>query len=154
VGKEIHLIDYYEASGEPLDHYVKTIQGRGYVYSDHVLPHDVKARELISGKTREEVLRKLGIKPSVVKAHLVQDRIEATRAMLSRCWFDRDKCQKGIEALRAYRHEWDERNEVYKARPLHDWASHGADAFGYGAMHAVTEAPNWKPLEYSNKGIR
>jgi hypothetical protein len=154
VGKEIHLIDYYEASGEPLDHYVKAIQGRGYVYSDHVLPHDVKARELISGKTREEVLRKLGIKPSVVKGHLVQDRIEATRAMLSRCWFDRDKCQKGIEALRAYRHEWDERNEVYKARPLHDWASHGADAFGYGAMHAVTEAPNWKPLEYSNKGIR
>jgi len=154
VGKELHIIDYYESSGEPLHHYAKVLQEKPYVYSEHALPHDVKARELISGKTREEVMLKLGIKPSIVKDHRVQDRIEATRAMLGKCWFDREKCQKGIEALRAYRHEWDERNEVFKPRPLHDWSSHAADAFGYGAMHTITEAPNWAPLDYSNKGIR
>lgn len=153
VGQEVHLIDYYEASGEALQHYAKVLQERPYVYSEHALPHDVKARELISGKTREEVLRALGLKPSIVKDHRVSDRIEATRGMLRRCWFDRESCQRGIDALRAYRHEWDERNEVFKSRPLHDWASHAADAFGYGAMHRATGGKRWDALSYDNRGI-
>lgn len=159
VGKEVHLIDYYEASGEALHHYVKVCQDRGYVYGDHVFPHDVKARELIAGKTREETLQTLGIRPVVVKDHRVDDRIEAVRNTLGRCWFDRDKCQRGIEALRQYRKElappktWqNQETPMFKDRPVHDWASHGADAFGYGCMHSPGRN-DWKPLKYDNRGI-
>ncbi len=151
IGQEIHLIDYYEASGEPLAHYVRVLQEKGYVYSDHVFPHDVQAKELIAGKSRYEVLTELGVDPMVVPNHKVDDRIEATRAMLAKCWFDREKCERGIEALRSYRHEYDEKHEIFKNRPVHDWASHGADAFGYGAMYAPADE-YWEPLRYDNRG--
>lgn len=153
VGKEIHLIDYYENSGEPLSHYVRVVKEKGYVYGDHVFPGDVRARELLAGKSREEALRGLGIRPEVVKQHRVDDRIEAVRASLNTCWFDREKCSHGIEALRQYRHEYDERNKVYKSKPVHDWASHGADSFGYGILHSPKSADWAKPLKYDNRGI-
>jgi len=152
VGKEVHLIDYYEASGEGLAHYAGILQSRGYVYGDHWLPHDAKARELGTGKTREETLRSLGLKGQIVKDHRVEDRIEATRNMLSRCWFDANRCARGIEALRQYRKEYDEKNKTFRTRPVHDWASHGADAFGYGAMTKPRER-KWEPIEYDNRWI-
>ena len=152
VGQEIHLIDYYEDSGEALSHYVKHCQRKDYVYGDHVFPHDVKARELIAGKTREETLKSLGMKPRVVTKHDVDDRIDAVRNMLGRCWFDVDKCSRGIEALRQYRKEYDQKAKTFKVRPVHDWASHGADAFGYGAMHRPFSR-KWKSLEYDNRWI-
>jgi hypothetical protein len=130
---ERHYIDYYEASGESLSHYVKVLQSKPYVYDEHLFPHDVKARELIAGKTREEVLKGLGVKPVVIKQHRVDDRIEATRNMLSQCWFDAKKCER-------------------ESKPVHDWASHGADAFGYGAMHNKTKK-TWAKLEYTGTGI-
>lgn len=158
VGKEIHLIDYVEDSGEPLDHYVRVLQSRGYVYDCHVFPHDVKARELIAGKSREDTLKALGVTPSVVKRHAVDDRIHAARMMLGSCWFDAKKCARGIEALRQYRKElaaeklWrSEQEPEFKARPVHDWASHGADAFGYGAMSEPAE--EWAPIAYDDRWI-
>lgn len=152
VGQEIHLIDYYEDSGEALSHYVKYCQRKEYVYGDHVFPHDVRARELISGKTREETLRSLGMKPRVVTKHNVEDRIDAVRNMLGRCWFDEEKTARGVEALRQFRKEYDPKSKDFKSRPVHDWASHGADSFGYGAMHRPYKR-NWKPLEYDNRWI-
>ena len=152
VGKEIHLIDYYESSGEALSHYVKAVKDREYIYSDHVFPHDVKARELIAGKSRQEVLKTLGLEPCIVKDHRVDDRINAARLMLSRCWFDATKCERGIEALRQYRKEYDEKRRTFKPRPVHDWASHGADAFGYGSLHESV-ATDWKPIKYDNRWI-
>ena len=152
VGQEIHLIDYHEASGESLAYYARVLQDKGYVYSDHCLPHDVRARELGTGKTREEVLKSLNINPSVVKQHKVEDRIEAVRNMLGRCYFDEKKCARGIEALRQYRREYDDKRKTFKARPVHDWASHGADSFGYGAMHKL-KTKKFEPLVYDNRGI-
>lgn len=140
VGKEIHAIDYYEASGEPLSHYAKIVRDRGYDYSHHVLPHEARARELGTGQRRMDILSELGVEPEIAPKHMVDEGIEQVRALLGRAWFDSDKCFRGIEALRQYRKEtlpedqWGGRIPVYKDKPLHDWTSHAADAFRYGAV--------------------
>lgn len=131
VGREIRIIDYYEASGAGLSHYVKRLGELPYVYGDHLLPHDVEVRELGSGTTRLETLRRLGIKVRVLRANAVEDGIEAVRNLIPRCWFDAEKCARGLDALRLYRPEFDAKRHVFSARPLHDWTSHAADAFRY-----------------------
>ena len=159
VGKEIHVIDYYEASGEPLSHYAALLDkkgsakkegGRGFLYSDHHLPHDAEARELGTGKTRVEVLESLGIKPLVVPLHRVEDGIEAARNQLPMCWFDAENCKRGIDALRNYRKDWDDTRKVFRLRPVHDWASHGADAFRIGAMAQPSRGGKRQPIEYGD----
>lgn len=132
-GMEMRLIDYYENSGEGLAHYAKTMKDRGYVYGIHVAPHDINVRELGTGKSRFEVAQDLGIKFRVAKKHTVEDGIEAVRGILPTCWFDETKCERGIAALREYRKDWDEEKKVFRSTPLHNWASHGADAFRIGA---------------------
>jgi phage terminase large subunit len=134
VGREIRIIDYYEASGEALSHYVGVLDKKGYVYGGHLLPHDVEARELGTGKSRREVLEGLGIKVLTVPNHNVEDGISGVRAILSRCWFDKVKTARGVECLTMYRADYDDKLQTLRSRPVHDWASHGADAFRYLAM--------------------
>lgn len=134
VGSELHWIDYYEADGHGLDHYVKTIRERPYVYGEHLLPHDAAARELGTGRSRVETLARLGLKTRIVPRHGVDDGINALRTLLPRSWFDARSCAAGIEALRSYRREWDDRHQVFGDHPLHDWASHAADAARIAAM--------------------
>ena len=133
-GQEIHVIDYYENSGEGLAHYAKVLQDKGYIFADHIGPHDLQARELGTGKTRIETALGLGLRFRVAPNERVADGIEAARNLIPRCWFDAEKCRQGIEALRQYRKEWNDKNKVFHDRPLHDWTSHAADAFRYGAM--------------------
>jgi hypothetical protein len=135
VGREVHIIDYYEASGVDLGHYVREINARGYAYGGHIVPHDAQAKELGTGKSRLEVLESLGLRNiTVATMHRVEDGINAARLLLPKCWFDRRKCVLGIDALKMYRAEYDEKLQTLKPRPVHDWASHGADAFRYLAM--------------------
>ena len=135
VGREIRVIDYYESFGAGLDHYVGVLKERGYSYETHILPHDVEVRELGSGMSRTETLRSLGIKNiKVAKKLSVDDGINAVRMLLPRCWFDHKKCSQGIEALRQYRTEFDEKRKVFSGRPRHDWTSHASDAFRYLAI--------------------
>lgn len=129
VGKEVHIIDYYENNGEGIAHYANIVNGKPYSYKKHYWPHDGAARELGTGKTRQEVAREHGLKVEIIPAQSVDDGIEAVRNLLSKCWFDEKKCDKGIEALRNYSKDFDETRKVYRNRPRHDWASHGADAF-------------------------
>ena len=131
VGREVHVIDYYQNSGAGLDHYVGVLQGRGYVYGQHLLPHDAAASELGTGTTRLETLRRLGVSGRVLPAAKVDDGINAVRMLIPRCWFDASKCAQGLEALRLYQREWDDKAQDFRARPLHDWTSHAADAFRY-----------------------
>jgi len=135
VGREIHLIDYYEASGVDLGHYVREITRRDYVYAGHILPHDAQARELGTGKTRLEVLESLGLRGITIAAqHRVEDGINAVRTIIPRCWFDQRKCIRGIDGLKLYRSEYDDKLQTLRPKPVHDWASHGADAMRYLAM--------------------
>jgi hypothetical protein len=134
VGPEIRLIDYYENSGEGLAHYAMKMQEKGYLYGRHFGPHDIAVRELGSGKSRVEIARSMGIKFEVGPNLAIDDGINAARSLFSQCWFDKDKCSRGINALKNYRKEWDEKNKVFRSSPKHDWSSHGADAFRTGAV--------------------
>lgn len=130
VGNEIRVIDYYEASGEGLQYYAKYLSSKPYVYSEHIMPHDIRVRELGTGKSRYEVAQSLGIKPLVIAKSLpVDDGINAVRSILSRCYFDKKKCAQGLELLKAYHKEYDDKRKEYKNKPYHDYTSHAADSF-------------------------
>jgi hypothetical protein len=126
-GREIHVIDYYANTGKGLDHYVAQIKSKPYAYGCHVLPHDIKARELGTGVSRHEVLQ--GMLPNlfVCPNHTVEDGISATRALLRSCWFDKVRTEPGYVALRNY-------HKGPKGKPVHNWASHPSDAFRVGAV--------------------
>jgi phage terminase large subunit len=135
VGREIHIIDYYESSGADLAHYVGQLRSKPYAYAGHIVPHDAQAKELGTGRSRLEVLESLGMSNvTVAPMHRVEDGINAVRVLLPKCWFDAKKCARGIDALKLYRAEFDDKLQAFKPRPVHDWASHGADAFRYLAM--------------------
>lgn len=135
VGREIHVIDYYESSGADLAHYVGQLRSKPYAYAGHIVPHDAQAKELGTGRSRLEVLESLGVSNvTVAPMHRVEDGINAVRVLLPKCWFDAKKCSRGIDALKLYRAEFDDKLQAFKPRPVHDWASHGADAFRYLAM--------------------
>lgn len=136
VNLELRIIDYYETTGEGLPHYAKVLRDKPYIYSKHVAPHDIEVRELGTGKSRRTMAYELGIGFDVIPQHSVDDGIQAVRTLLPKCWFDARKCERGIEALRQYRKDWDEKNKTFKTKPLHDWTSHAADAFRYGASQA------------------
>jgi len=129
IGNSARIIDYYEQSGEGLPHYANVLRERPYVYGRHFAPHDIQHRELGSGKSRIEIARELGIKFEVAPKLRIEDGIEAVRALLPKCYFDRVKCERGVSALKQYRKEWDDKLRVFKDRPLHDWTSHAADGF-------------------------
>lgn len=143
VGQEIHYIDYYESCGEDLAHYTNVLANKPWDYRQIFLPHDAKARELQTGKTREEFFREQGynnvtvLRPS--RYTFGQDDINMTsRPKFSRCWFDEKKCARLLECLAAYHYEYDEKNKLLKDKPHHDWSSHAADAFMYSLI-AETE---------------
>lgn len=134
---QYRFIDYYRADGVGLDHYVKVLREKPYIYAGHILPHDVQVRELGTGKSRIEVLHELGISYDTITTTRqlpVHDGIQALRMMLPMCWFDAEKCKEGIEALRMYRREFDEKRQEFRNSPLHDWTSHPADAARYFAI--------------------
>lgn len=129
-GRELRVVDYLETSGAGLDYYVRILKEKDYNYEGHFLPHDVRVRELSDGKSRLEKLQKLGLKNIKVAPKLpVVDGIEAVRTLLKTCWIDVRACERGISALRNYQRKWDQKNQVFQQTPLHDWSSHGADAF-------------------------
>ena len=134
-GQEIRVIDYYEHSGEGFAHYAKVLKEKPYVYGSFNFPFDIEVRELGTGKSRKETALSLNLRPLNVLPKLgIEDGIEAARNILSRCWFDENRCKRGIEALENYHREYDEKNKCFKSQPVHDWSSHGADAFRYFAV--------------------
>lgn len=134
VGNELHKIDYYEANNEGLPHYIKILQDKKYIYGQHFAPHDIKARELSTGKSRLEIAEGLGIKFEVVPNLSIQDGIDAGRRMFKKLWVDREKCKDWLKAIPQYTKEYDEEKKIFKDKPLHDWTSHGADEYRYAAV--------------------
>lgn len=151
-GKEVRAIDHYEANNEPLAHYARILdekkQQYGYQYEKHFAPHDIAARDLSSGVSREQTMANLGYRMTKGARLGVEDRIEAARQMLKNCWFDAEKCKYGIRALQNYRREFNDKLDQFKATPVHDWASHGSDAFGEGALNInkMHETAKPKPI--------
>jgi phage terminase large subunit len=162
---EVRLIDYYENSGVGIPHYAKMLQGqleevgdekqkaairaanerrRRYVYGKHWGPHDVAVQEFGTGKTRIETAKDHGFKFEVTPrlttagAGEVEEGINAVRLLLPRCYFDEANTEDGRECLTHYRRDYNKRLDEFKPTPVHDWASHGADAFrGLAVRHQI-----------------
>lgn len=139
---QTRVIDVIKGEGVGLAWYVDQIErsrerhgGAGpWLWGDHILPHDAAVRELGTGQSRVETLRGLGLEAVICPNLPVEDGIQAVRRLLPRCWFDKTRCAAGLEALRMYRRDYDERGQEYRVRPVHDWTSHYADAFRYFAV--------------------
>ena len=133
--------DILSTVGRRLDTIVReAIATKPYVWGTHHLPHDVMVRELSTGRSRYETLRSLGLSQiNVGTAANPEERVNAARLMIPICWFDAERCARGLEQLRAYRKRWNKANSAYSG-PLHDKSSHGADAFGEFAMNRLGTA--------------
>lgn len=152
IGNEVHVIDYYENSGEGLKHYMRELMRRGYDYGRHYAPHDIENREFGHNAVSRKDLAAQGVDVDgqtyrlsfeVVPRKSIESGIDDVREILGRCVFDESKCEQGIKALESYRKEWDAKRGTWKDRPLHDWASHASDAFRY---LAVIEQGARKPI--------
>ena len=154
VGTEVRLIDYYENHGVGLDHYVKWIKDNDYSKAEHILPHDVRVRELGTGKSRLEMLEEAGLEIKIAPRMGLDDGIQAVRRLLPRCWFNVPKVQIGLNCLRNYRRDYDEKRKIFYERPLHDWSSHGSDSFRYLALGLDEGHSTWsKPINSAPKWI-
>ncbi|MBA87740.1 MAG: hypothetical protein CMB16_00540 [Euryarchaeota archaeon] len=143
IGRAIHIIDYFEARGEGLDFYAKILQNKSYLYDSHYAPHDIDVRELGTGKSRREIAWELGINFRVVPKLPIEDGIHAGQITLSRCWFDKENTKPLLECLRQYHRAYNERLRSFHKKPVHDWSSHGADAFRYLAT-GIRETKTWQ----------
>ncbi|WP_449411402.1 PBSX family phage terminase large subunit [Methylobacterium komagatae] len=153
VGFEFRLIDFYESRGHALKHYLDVLEERakpgpdgapGYTYGEHWLPHDARNELLASERTIEQQMWAAGHTVRIVPRLTVAAGIDAARQVFDRCWFDEDRCADGLNALRNYRYDVDPDTQAFSKNPLHDAASHAADAFRYfaiGIAEPRAEAP-------------
>jgi phage terminase large subunit len=155
IGTEIHIIDFYEASGAGLEHYAKVLQSKPYVYDQHVFPHDVRVRELGTGKSRIETLEGLGIRDiEIAPQLLIDDGIQKVREMLDKCYFDEKKCEKLIDSLLSYSRDWDDNGKTWRMRPRHDWSSHACDAMRYLSIGYQPFNEHWDtPMRRNLQGV-
>jgi hypothetical protein len=145
----IRIIDHIEDRDRPIAYYIQKLRDRAamnqWVYGRHYGPHDVMQRDLSTGNTLYLTAANLGLRWTVVpRIDDLRHGIEATRQLLVQCWFNKKTCAKGIEALKSYRKQWDEKNKCYRDKPLHDWSSNTADALRTLAMGRRALNPNRK----------
>lgn len=147
------VVDYIEDHGKALPHYVATLNALPYSYGIDFLPHDARARELGTGKTRVETLTALGRNAQIVANVSIEDGINAVRQVLPISRIDAARCAAGIEALRQYRTEYDEKTKAFRDKPRHDWTSHAADAARYMALaYRTLSQPIAKPKRIQQSG--
>lgn len=156
IGREIRVLDYYEAVGQPLAAHLAWMRERGYEPGrcQFWLPHDGEAGDKVFDVSYESALRKAGYKVTVIPNQgkgAAKQRIEAGRRLFPSIWFNEATTQPGLDALGWYHEKKDDARNIGLG-PEHDWASHGADAFGL--MCVAYEPPKTlAPLKYSNVGI-
>lgn len=142
----VHLIDYHEDSGGGLAGCIKFLREKPYLYGKHWAPHDIEVREISSGKTRRQTAAALGLTFEVTPKLEVAEGIEAAQLLLPRCWFDEAKTAHGLNVLRQYRRTFQAKLNQFTETPIHDWASHGSDAFrGLAVRHKTPVEPKPRP---------
>lgn len=134
VGKEYRIIDFYEGTGQDIEHYAKTLKERNYRYRFMYLPHDAFSKRLESPKTIAEQFEGYGFKVKRVPKLDINAGIQRVRKVFPQLWVDKDRCKQLIRALENYHHEYDEVKKVFKDQPLHDWSSHACDMIRYMAV--------------------
>ncbi len=144
VGREIRVLDYYEAVGQPLASHLQWLRTRGYGQAECILPHDAAQADAITATRFEDHIRSAGFRvetiPNQGKGAALK-RIEAARRLFPAIWFNEVTCQAGLDALGWYHEKLDEKRGIGLG-PEHDWSSHGSDAFGL--MCVAYDAPRVK----------
>lgn len=143
----VDFIDHYESHGKPLSHYFDVIESKPYRYLKHWLPHDARARTLVTGSSvQDQFVDRFGGDSAIGPPMSLLDGIQAARWLLQQKTRFHPRCGEGIEALRAYHYEYDEDRKTFSGKPEHDWSSHTADAFRYAAcVVKFTELATRKP---------
>lgn len=136
VGTRIHVIDYYEAVGQPLAVHLQWLRDNGYPKAVCVLPHDGGNTNHLTAERFEDHIRAAGFDCIVIKNQgksAAMKRVEAARRLFPSIYIDPEHCEPGMEALAAYHEKQDDKRDIGLG-PEHDWSSHGADAFGLMAV--------------------
>jgi hypothetical protein len=142
---QVRVVDFVQGHAVGIPGFARIIREEKNIRGgiDYV-PHDARVVELGTEKSRLETMKTCGLNPEIIAMHRVEDRINAGRRVLPRCWFDEENCKQGLEALRNYRSEWDQDKMTFLDIPEKDWSTHGADAFGY-LCYSVEEIEVSKP---------
>lgn len=155
VGRETRIIDYIEDSGKGLEEYVRKLNMKTYLLAQfgHALPHDGAARELGTGKTRQEALEEFGIRCNILPKISVADGIHAARTLMRKptTFIHKTNCAKGIDALMNYTRKYDKIKAMFLETPNHNWACHGADAFRYLALDLDNNQGSIMNIDKSNR---
>ncbi len=149
VGRELRWLEYYENSGEQLDHYVQLVKSKPYNYKMHYLPHD-GGHGNIRGLSVSQQLHDMGLRNTVLERETdINPGIELLRSTIAFSAFDQDKCKDGLHALESYHYEWNEDLQRFGSKPLHDWSSHAASAARYAAIAAgLNKNTGGKPVSF------
>lgn len=158
IGEEIRLLDYYEAVGQPFESHVHWLRAKRYEDALMVLPHDGRKHDMVYKVTPEGFLQDAGFTVESIPnqgAGAVLSRIEAARRMFPSCRFHDENTKGGREALGWYHEKRDEARGLGLG-PEHDWASHGADAFGLVAVYrqGINQSDSWStPVRRNLAGV-
>ena len=125
---QINIIETYEDDNEALPHYIKFLQDKDYIYDTHYGPHDLDVTEFSNGKTRREVASALGVRFRIAPRILLEDGLHAVKMLLPRCKIDSDNCADLLIALRHYHRKFNDKERIFKSKPVHDFSSHMCDA--------------------------
>lgn len=135
IGREIHFIDYWEGEGnQGISDGIEVVKKKPYIYGKHFAPHDINAKEEMTGKTRYDSAKLLGIKFNVIPKISVDDGIDKGKLMFGRLWIDINKCENWIDLISQYKRDWDDNKKMFKEEPCHDFTSHAADVHRYAAI--------------------
>jgi hypothetical protein len=135
IGREVRIIDYYEDINQPLQVHAKKVLEKPYLYEDHFAPFDIEVKEYTSYRSRKEKALDWGLPFTTTQKHRVEERHDAVRDFLNKCYFDQGATFEGVNALMGYQKKYDSKTRSYSETPLRNWAKHGADAFGILAMN-------------------
>ncbi len=151
VGNEMRMIDYWEGQGnEGMSDGIKAVQNKKYIYGKHFAPHDIKAKEIATGKTRWDTAKKLGIEFEVIPRVSVSDGIDKGKLMWSKLFIDEEKCSDFLDAIASYKTGYDDKKQMFSEQPIHDWTSHAADVHRYAAVcEDLMTNESFKPFRQS-----
>jgi len=150
---QVNYIDYYEANREKTSHYLSMLRGKGYDYDTCYLPHDADHKRMNADQTIAGQFRSNGFRVDVIPQTPKKLQIAAGSNRIAAAYFDKEKCAAGLEGLKNYRWNYNKTLEQTTSTPVHDWASHPADAFMCGALGKDTETKPMEPLKYPQLGI-
>jgi phage terminase large subunit len=159
-GSEVRAIAYQEHTLTALPDVIRELrrygdaEGWDWFNARHIGPHDLRVRELGSGRSREDILSSMGMEFEIAPNWALEDGIEAVRMLLPHVWIDERSASRGLECLINYSFSFDERNRAYKTVPSHDWTSHGCDALRMFAVQFDSSRVLRQPLGSGRRGVQ